>query len=237
MTNNRLILLTNDDGVDAAGLCALESAASRCGQTITVAPREELSGCGHRVTIDRPLSLDETGPQRFALDGTPADCVRLGLLHVAPQTSWVLAGINEGGNLGVDIHMSGTIAAVREAVLFGRPAIAVSQFRRRKRPVPWELATRWTGRVLDELLSATPVPGTFWNVNLPDAQDVDGEPEIVYCPLEPQHLNVAYEQRPDGLFYRGSYQQRPRTPGSDVDVCFSGRIAVTQIAAHSCITP
>jgi 5'-nucleotidase len=223
------ILVTNDDGIDAVGMSVLETVLSEWGQTVTVAPEEELSGCSHQVTMSRPLKLTPVGPRRFALDGTPADCVRVGLSQVAPQTDWVVAGINAGGNLGVDVLMSGTVAAVREATLLGVPAIAVSQFRRTKAPVDWQTAQEQARRVLVDLLERRPAGHEFWNVNLPDTVDTDGDPEVVFCPSDPKHLLFHYEETPEGLLYRGSYQARARTPGADVDVCFSGKIAVSLI--------
>jgi 5'-nucleotidase len=223
------ILLTNDDGFHAPGLNALQRVAAELGETVTVAPAAEASGCGHSVTQRRPLQLDEVEPGRFLIDGTPADCVRVGLTTLAPQSDWVFAGINKGGNLGVDIHMSGTAAAAREAALMGKPAIAISQFRRTAGDVPWQVACEWTAAVVAEL-SPRPLPaGCYWNVNLPDAVDVSDSPDIVFCPLDPGHLPVAFEETPDGLIYRGRYQDRPRTAGSDVDVCFSGKIAVSRV--------
>jgi 5'-nucleotidase len=222
-------LVTNDDGIDAEGLDVLEEILLAWGQTVTVAPKKELSGCSHQVNLGRPLRLSQVGPRRFALDGTPADCVRVGLSQVAPQTDWVVAGVNAGGNLGVDIHMSGTVAAVREAMLLGVPAIAVSQFRRTEAAIHWETASRHVRRVLAELWQRRPAGREFWNVNLPDPADADGEPEVVFCPCDPQHFDVDYEETPEGYLYQGSYQARPRTPGADVDVCFSGRIAVSLI--------
>lgn len=223
------MLVTNDDGIDAEGLTVLEAILSQWGQTVTVAPKEELSGCSHQVNLGRPLRLSQVGPRRFSLDGTPADCVRVGLAQVTPQTDWVVAGINAGGNLGVDIHMSGTVAAVREATLLGVPAVAVSQFRRTTAAIDWATAGRHVRRVLAELLQRRPAGHKFWNVNLPDVADTEGEPEVVFCPCDPKHFLVDYEETPDGFLYRGSYQARPKTPGADVDVCFSGKIAVSLI--------
>ena len=74
--------------------------------------------------FSRSPSLTSAGRGQFVVDGTPVDCVRLGLLELAPDADWVLSGVNNGGNLGVDAHMSGTVAAAREAALLGRPAIA-----------------------------------------------------------------------------------------------------------------
>src|SRR6516225_1924016 len=161
------ILLTNDDGIDAPGLEALHKAAVELGDPVVIAPVARLSGCSHRVTTDEPIRLKERGPGRFAIEGTPADCVRIGLHGVATDTTWVLAGINHGGNLGADVWHSGTVAAVREAVLHGLPGIAVSHYIKRDLPLDWARAAHWTVAVLRELLQRPITPGGFWNVNLP----------------------------------------------------------------------
>lgn len=228
------ILLTNDDGIHAPGLEALRQAVSTLGETTVVAPDRHLSGCSHQVSHDKPLQAVHCEDGRCHVDGTPADCVRLGLLHLAPETDWVMAGINNGGNLGVDVHMSGTVAAVREAVFFGKPAIAFSQYRRKREELPvtdglWTAAQGLVRQVLDVLLSQPPEPGSFWNVNFPDFDGTQKTSEIVFCPLEPTHLPVRYEFR-DGRYHDcTAYHERSRQQGSDVDVCFSGRIAVTQV--------
>src|SRR5262245_16337136 len=100
-------LLSNDDGVDAPGLQALFHAAARIGEPVVVAPTEALSGCSHRVTTSGPLRLVRRGPDRYAVDGTPADCVRVALHQVVRDRVWILSGINAGGNLGVDVYHSG----------------------------------------------------------------------------------------------------------------------------------
>ncbi len=138
----RLLVLTNDDGIDAPGLDALREAVSGLGHVMAVAPAGPQSGCGHAVTTHRPIWHEARGLGQFAVEGTPADCVRLALHHLAPEASWFLSGINAGGNLGVDVYHSGTVAGAREAVLHGRPAIAVSQYIAKGRPIDWEAATR-----------------------------------------------------------------------------------------------
>lgn len=231
-------LLTNDDGVDAPGLAAMADAASEFGESIIVAPHVELSGCSHRVTVDRPLELQELGAGRYRLDGTPADCVRVALAHLELEVDYVLAGVNPGGNLGADVWISGTVAAVREAALWKVPGIAVSQYRRSREPVDWLRATAWTRNVLRELLATKLPAGAFWNVNLPDPpRDATGreaqEPTLVRCPLDAGRLDVRYESVGERVLYRGRYQDRPRTPGCDVEQCFAGAIAVTRLTADA----
>ena len=110
-------LLTNDDGIDAPGIEALWQVVE--GDGTIVAPQQQHSGCGHTVTVNAPIAVAQRSPQHYAVGGTPADCVRLGLQHLYPKAQLVLSGINAGGNLGTDVYMSGTVAAVREAALLG----------------------------------------------------------------------------------------------------------------------
>jgi 5'-nucleotidase len=222
-------LLTNDDGIDAPGLAALEQAVAAFGDIVVVAPDRHLSGCAHQTTTDRALTLEKGPDGRHSLDGTPVDCVRIGLGHVAPELDWVISGINEGGNLGADLYRSGTVAAVREAAMLGKPGIAVSQYRRRDSAAHWGRAARWTADVVRLLLAKAAETGIFWNVNLPDLADHQATPRIVFCPLDPHPLPVGYRMVEGRFRYATNYHERPREPGHDVDVCFSGAIAVTRL--------
>ncbi|ABA88672.1 nucleoside 3'/5'-monophosphate phosphatase and short-chain exopolyphosphatase SurE [Syntrophotalea carbinolica DSM 2380] len=122
-----LILVTNDDGVHAPGIAALADSLHGLGQVVVVAPDRDRSAIGHALTLHAPLRADELRPGVFAVDGTPTDCVNLGihgLLSSVPDL--VVAGINRGANLGDDITYSGTVCAAMEATLMGVPALAVS---------------------------------------------------------------------------------------------------------------
>ncbi len=222
-------LVTNDDGIDAPGIEALFNAAITLGEPIVVAPLNAVSGCSHKVTTDGPIRVEQRGNNRFAIDGTPADCVRIALYRLAPDTNWVLSGINSGGNLGADVWHSGTVAAVREAVLHGWPGIALSQYRRRGVPVDWTVATKWTTPVIQDLLHRPRNRGTIWNINLPHLDAADGNPEVVFCPLDPTPLPLSFRGDADAFYYNGDYHLRRKERGADVDVCFSGRIAVAEI--------
>src|SRR5213080_117570 len=136
-------LVTNDDGIDAEGLEALVSAASSLGDSVVVAPAGPQSGVSHRVTWHEGVRIEPLGEKRYAVHGTPADCVRLGLLKVVPDATWILSGINHGANLGADVHYSGTVAAVREAVLHGWPGIAVSHRHQKGKDFDWVRAGAW----------------------------------------------------------------------------------------------
>jgi len=223
-------LLTNDDGIDAPGLEALVSAARTLGEPVVVAPAGPQSGVSHAVTWHGGVRIEPRGDERYAIHGTPADCTRLGLLRVVPDAKWVLSGINHGANLGADMHYSGTVAAVREAVLHGWPGIAVSHYRKSGMEFDWARAVKWLTPILTELLTKPIEPGLFYNVNLPILPAEANDPEVVWCPLDPNPLPLNYRHEEEsGLFYAGDYQLRHRKPGADVDICFGGRIAVTAV--------
>jgi 5'-nucleotidase len=223
------LLVTNDDGIDAEGIAALLTAARTVGEPVVVAPAGPQSGVSHAVTTGAAVRVEERGAGRFAVTGTPADCVRVGLLRLIPDAKFILSGINHGGNLGADVYYSGTVAAVREAVLHGWTGVAVSQYKKRGPDFDWPRAARWTTRVLADLLARPPRRGAFFNVNLPHLLPSDPDPEVVFCPLDPHPLPLSYRHEETGLVYDGNYHLRERTEGADVDVCFSGRIAVTEI--------
>lgn len=227
------LLLTNDDGIDAPGLAALERAAARlAGEIVVVAPDVCHSGGGHRVTTHRPLAVRTVAPGRHAIDGTPADCTRLALATLCRDPAWVLSGINAGGNLGVDVHLSGTVAAAREAALHGCRSLAVSQYRGRSAAIDWERAGRWVGLVLARIDGVALGAGEFWNVNLPDpasvAEERLDEPPIVECAVDPSPFALEFRQTPDGWQWGAEYHQRPRRPGHDTATCFGGAIALSR---------
>ena len=124
---------------------------------------------------------------------------------------------------------SGTVAAVREAVLHGWTGVALSQYKKKALPFDWVRTGRWAARVLAELLARPPRRGGFYNVNFPHLTADEADPEVVLCPLDPHPLPLSYRHEETGLVYDGNYHLRERQPGADVDVCFSGRIAVTEL--------
>ncbi len=122
-----VLLVTNDDGVHASGLAALARALAELGDVHVLAPEREQSACGHALTLHRPLRVERLGERRFAVNGTPSDCVNLGILGFLPERPvLVVAGVNHGSNLGDDVTYSGTVSAAMEGTLLGVPSIAVS---------------------------------------------------------------------------------------------------------------
>ena len=222
------LLITNDDGIDAPGLRALEQAAKRFGEVTVLAPDRHLSGCGHQVTTHRGLKLQQDSEGRYHLDGMPADCVRIGLTQLGREFDFVLAGVNDGGNLGVDIHMSGTVAAAREAALLGKRAIALSHYRRRELAIDWQRATTWAEQMLSLLLERPTPAGTFWNVNFPALEPGAAMPPVEFCPVDPHALPVEFRCDEGVFHYAGRYQDRRRQAGHDVEHCFAGSITVSE---------
>jgi len=222
------ILLTNDDGWDAPGLEALKELAAELGEVYVLAPRDPHSYAGHRVTEEAALYLSETAPRQYSLTGTPADCVRVAATALFPEVDWVLSGINRGGNLGADIFTSGTVAAAREAALLGKPAIAISQYKRRGLELDWKRSCELALPVVRELMARGHEAKSYWNVNLPHLEN--GEvASVVHCDPDNQPLDVRYRREGDEFRYAGAYPSRPKTPGRDVEQCFAGSITISRL--------
>ena len=223
------IILTNDDGIGAPGLEALYRACFGLGEILVAAPDCCHSSMSHRVTTDRSIQVSEVAPERFRIDGTPADCARIAVMCLAPEAEWVISGINRGGNLGADIYISGTVAAAREAALLGRHAAAISQYVAKGREVDWSESGRQARAALLLVLGEKQEPGVFWNINLPHPDAGAEEPPIVFCPADTSPLDVRFQRKGSEYRYCGDYHGRPRIPGSDVERCFAGDITVTKL--------
>ena len=222
------LVLTNDDGIDAPGIRALQAAL--LGQaTAIVAPDRPLSGCSHQLNRGGAIAIEQRDDQEYAIAGTPADCTRVAASYLYPDARWVLSGINAGGNMGADIYVSGTVAAVREATLLRVPGIAISHYIHNRRPIDWSVATRLASKVLGQLMQSAPQPGQFWNVNLPHLQADEPDPEIVMCAPCTQPLPTEFKVKNDQFHYVGKYGDRARDPGADVDICLSGKISISEI--------
>lgn len=162
------IMVTNDDGIHAPGILALASALRELGEVTVIAPDRERSAAGHSLTLHSPLRVFELRPGFYAVDGTPTDCVNMGIHSLLPfRPDLVVSGINHGPNLGDDITYSGTVAAAMEATLMGIPAIAVSLASHEPDghfPAAAAVALR-----VARLVTAHGLPSdTFLNVNVPN---------------------------------------------------------------------
>jgi 5'-nucleotidase len=161
------ILLTNDDGYTSAGLHALAEALEPLAEVWVVAPNREQSAVSHALTLDRPLRRQRLGPRRFAVDGTPTDCVALGISKVLEGRvpDLVVSGINFGCNMGADVHYSGTVSAAFEGVILGVPAIAVSQ--QVDEGFTFAAAADFTRGLVTWALAGGVAADTVLNVNVP----------------------------------------------------------------------
>jgi 5'-nucleotidase len=165
----RRILITNDDGIHSPGIAALAEALRPLGAVTVVAPLTEASAIGHALTLRRPLRIETFGDGRYAVDGTPTDCVNIALkvLLDGQTPDLVASGINKGYNLGDDVTYSGTVAGALEAALLGIPALAVSLGQGGLPGADFGPAAHVAAEVAEALL-ARPLPSrTFLNVNVP----------------------------------------------------------------------
>jgi len=226
-------LLTNDDGIEAPGLAALAEAISAVpgARVSIVAPTAEQSMCGHRVTTRETLVVESRGNDRWAVQGTPADCVRIGLFALHLKPDWVISGVNAGGNLGQDIVISGTVAAAREATYHGVAAMAFSHYMIKGMDLDWPRVSTWVIELVGNLSAERLHDGEYWNINFPHHPPGDmAMPEIVRCYPERLPLKVHYTATNDGHYhYTASYSERPNIPGSDVAECFAGQITVSRL--------
>ena len=253
------ILITNDDGIGAPGLKVLHEIATALaggdGEVWTVAPAFEQSGVGHAISYTQPMMVSELGEQRYAVQGSPADCVLAGLYDIlkgqAPDL--VLSGVNRGNNAAENAVYSGTVGAAMEAALQGVPAIALSQYygpENRDRPDQFE-AARVHGlstiqRLLDKGVWSRDDYGIFYNVNFPPvaAADVRGMRAARQGFRRDMGFGVTPATSPSGrrfLWVSGASQSQPTAEGSDADVNLQGYISVTpmraDLTAHDMLEP
>ncbi len=163
------ILVTNDDGVRSPGLDALAHALEPFGEVIVVAPMREASAIGHALTLYHPLRLEKMGDGRYAMDGTPTDCVNIAVTRVLRGLpDLIVSGINKGYNLGDDITYSGTVSGALEGALLGVPGIAISLERRPgSNEYDFTEAARVAATIAEAVLQRGLPARTFLNVNVP----------------------------------------------------------------------
>jgi len=165
------ILISNDDGISAPGLAALEQIAAALTDDVwVVAPESDQSGFAHSLTLHDPLRLRELGPRKFAVGGTPTDCVIMAVRQLMPEPpDLVLSGVNAGANMADDITYSGTVACAIEATLLGVPAIALSQAYHYAEgaPVPFDTAIAHAPAIIGKIAGQGIARGTLVNLNFP----------------------------------------------------------------------
>ncbi len=230
-----LILLSNDDGVGAPGLAALREALSALGDVWVVAPMTEQSAKSHSFTMHEPLRIIEQEDRVFGVTGTPADSVYLACHYLLPRRpALVVSGINRGANLSTDVHYSGTVAAAREGVSLGIPAVAVSLYLKGGSGAPrWETARHWAREVAGQVLERGLPPGTLLNVNVPDLPlaQVRG---LRVAPMGRRYYHplVTVGRDPRGKPYYwigGDHERFSDDPQADGPLCEEGYVTVTPL--------
>jgi 5'-nucleotidase len=235
------ILLTNDDGIYAPGLAALEKELRELGDVTVAAPMTEQSGVGHTITYLTPLIVhevfDRAGQQTerrrgWAVEGSPADCVKLGIVEFCPQRpDIVVSGINAGLNAGINVLYSGTVAAAIEGAFFDITSVAVSleyddhmQFGR---------AAQIARQMIEQLLEKRPDDCRLFNLNIP-TDAITGDAEVRVVPAGLQHYGETFERRrdPRGRDYFWTTGDPPAEPGpieSDMTALRAGYVTMTPL--------
>ena len=230
-----LIMLANDDGIRSTGIRALARRLADLGELVVVAPDRERSATSHAFTLDRPLRCEEIEPSWFSVDGTPADCVYLGLLKIcARKPDLVVSGINHGFNLGSDVFYSGTVAGAVEAALRDVPAIAMSLEWKRgmhKTEDSFDRAAQFAHALARAVLSEGLPPGTLLNVNVPQDPPAKG---YRWTRLGKRLYRDQVDERADLRGRRYYWIGGPATgygdvPGSDCHAVRDGVVSVTPL--------
>jgi 5'-nucleotidase len=235
------ILITNDDGYDAEGLVAAYRAIRSLGTVHVVAPITQRSACSHKITLSGPITvrkigLEALGKEIYAVDGTPADCVRLAAEElIAEPIDLVISGINAGANAGVDTFYSGTIAGAREGAILSIRSIAISQAVRRPTPIDWGRTTEAATLLLEKLaFEELPGPG-FLSVNLPARipENIADNVHRVPVALDPMPMKFARRALDAGSLlefdYGQNYWHRNTASPTDYSVVRDGGISIAAI--------
>ncbi len=175
-----MILVTNDDGIQSKGIIALAKALREIGNVYTVAPGIEQSAVAHSLTLHRPLRVAKIKKNLYAVDGTPADCIHLGVNTILPKRPrLIVSGINKGGNLGDDIIYSGTVSAAFEGTLLGIPSFAISLVSRSD--FKFDVAARFAVRMARRILRKGLPKNTFLNINIPNLDEKEIKSYKITC--------------------------------------------------------
>src|SRR5258707_13906887 len=233
--NKCRILISNDDGIASPGIKVLEKVARELSNDVwVVAAEREQSGASHSLTTRRPLRLRPVGEQRYAVDGTPTDCVLLAvkrLLRDRPP-DLVLSGINAGSNVGEDLTYSGTVAAAMEATLLGIPAMALSQDYRGS-DVPWQTGEAFAPEVFRRLLRLPWPDSTLFNINFPGVPPAEAAGFAVTRQGQraiADNLTEGVDPRGRPYYWIGPIREAGEAePGTDVAALAANQVSITPI--------
>ena len=234
------ILVTNDDGIHAEGLDVCEKIARELSDDVwIIAPESDQSGVAHSLTLNDPLRLREVGERRFAVRGTPTDCVIMGARHVlnGKMPDLVLSGVNRGRNAGEDVIYSGTVAGAVEGTVIGVPSLALSQAyaSRSGRPPYWETGLRYGPDIIRRVMAQGIPRDVLVNVNFPDCAPDDVKRIAVTAQGRRRQERVQIDKRKDGRgnpYYWIAYMRHgfvPAEDGTDLAALDEHCIAVTPL--------
>jgi 5'-nucleotidase len=233
------ILITNDDGIDSAGLHALRQIAAELSDDVwVVAPETNQSGTSHSLSLHEPLRMRQIEERAFAVRGTPTDSVIMGVRHVLKDRApdLVLSGVNRGANMAEDVTYSGTIAGAFEGTLLGIRSMALSQAcgMERGRAVPWHTAIAHGPPLIRKLLAVDWAPPTLLNINFPDREpdEVAGVVVTAQGRRDPGLLHIDERQDTWGNPYYWLAFERRRSKareGTDLWAVYSGLVSVTPL--------
>ncbi|MDE2445594.1 MAG: 5'/3'-nucleotidase SurE [Alphaproteobacteria bacterium] len=231
------ILITNDDGIHGPGLTALEKIAAAISDDVwVVAPAEEMSGAGHSLSLSNPLRYRKLGERRFAVSGTPTDCVVMAVRKIMPaMPSLILSGVNRGQNIADDVTYSGTIAAAMEGTMLGIKSIAMSQvIGMFDNGITFAVATQHGADIVKKLVAMEFGPGVLMNVNFPDCRpdEVAGIDVTVQGKRDQNYLTVdeRMDARGTPYYWLGFARERGNPPaGTDLNAVFNKRISITPL--------
>ena len=235
----RRIVVVNDDGIEADGLSVLERAARECCDDVwVVAPAENQSGRGRALSWRQHVQVEPRGERRFAVHGTPADCVLVALngLLGARGADLVLSGVNAGSNLANDIGSSGTVGACFEAAERGVPAIAFSQRHAgRSGRNRWACAEHLTAKLLPDLFDALRSPRRVLNVNFPALAQGEAAAGLAVTHSGWRDGPCSIEERPPTRGRRVFHiytirDDQPNEPDCDLDLALRGYVTVTPLS-------
>lgn len=232
------ILLTNDDGINAEGLKVLEKIAHSISDDVwVVAPEQEQSGAAHSLTLHLPVRVRKIEAKRFAVSGTPTDCVLLALKEIVPvkkkPVTLVLSGVNYGSNVGDDVTYSGTIAAAMEGTILNVPSIALSLLGNDLGKMHWETAEKNAPALIKKLVAKGWADNTLINMNFPDCPPgkVRG---VQVCTQGKRKINISLSERKDPkgrpyFWLGGERDNTPEKAGVDIDYLHNNYITITPI--------
>jgi len=230
-----VILVTNDDGVYAPGILSLADALRTVGEVVVVAPDRERSAASHSLTLNQPLRIDELGKDRYAIDGTPTDCVHLAVNVILEgrKPDLLVSGINRGGNMGQDVTYSGTVWAALEGNLMGIPSFAVSLAD--DRYSDYRPAARFAERTARWIMENGLPEGAIFNINVPDNPEQDLE-KFLFTSQGYNRFseNVVRKEDPRGKSYFWIGGERITYSGdtqTDVGAVTEGYISITPLHA------